>query len=272
MGRARGVLALGLVVAVGASCIGATPRPPSSGYGDPYRGNGQALFVKDSRGDWDIKEGDKPISSEKALEATGDKEYEARRQIAKDYNDRLYREGHRHRKRGHVMMGAGLIAAGVGLVLQLVVVKSLRSETSTMQTATAPETRDNSASGVATGVSGLGISLAVVGGVGVLYGYFGGKQPPPYHRWHTPEALNRPAYIRQQTEPYNEKLGVSSIPDELGGSLGPRRPGGPPMPRAQPPRPTPRTPSNGTTPAPPLRQPLPPPSGKKKMLGFRGGR
>ncbi|MCX5748244.1 MAG: hypothetical protein NT062_37810 [Proteobacteria bacterium] len=184
-----------MIAVVGASCIGEPPRPPTFGYGDPYRGNGQALFVKDSRGDWDIQEGHQTITSEQALEATGDKEYEARRQIAREYNERLYREGAVHRRRGNVMIGSGLVAAGVGLLLQFVVVKSMRSETSTMPTATAPEMRDSAASGLATGVSGLGISLAVTGGIGVLYGYLGGQRVDrghPSNRRRTTSGTRRP--------------------------------------------------------------------------------
>jgi hypothetical protein len=92
--------------------------------------------------------------------------------------------------------------------------------------------------------SGAGYLLTAAGATGIIYGYFGGRRAPPYHRWRTPDALNRPAYIRQQTEPYNESL-AGQIDDRL------------------PPRPPPTT----RQPPPTTRQPPP-----RKMPRFRGGK
>ncbi len=207
-------------------CIGAVMPPPTAGYGAPYRGTGEPIYVKDSRNDWNMTEGSHPLSSEQTLEATGDQEYEARRQIARTHNAQLYREGEAHRARGNLMLGVGLGVAVVGAVLALVVAPQLRIETTTAATATMPEMRDDKPGAVATGVANLGFLAFVVGTGGSLYGYLGGKRPPPYYPWHTPQALDRPAYVRQQTEPYNEKLGVSSTPGEepLTGPPGSRRP------------------------------------------------
>jgi hypothetical protein len=68
-------------------------------------------------------------------------------------------------------------------------------------------------SGTATTITfDLGVAAVALGVFGMSYGYLGGKQPPPYHFWRTPGPLDRPAYVRQQTEPYNEKLGHSTPP------------------------------------------------------------
>ena len=196
-----------VVVAACTGCIGTVSQPPTAGYGDPYRGTGEQISVKDSRTDWDITEGGHKITSEQALEATGDAEYEARRQIARDYNVRIYREGQAHRSRGNVMIGIGAGLTAIGLVLVGVVAKSLQQETITPPMGTMPEMRSYTASTGTTLSVDIGIVAVALGVVGMSYGYLGGKRPPPYHYWETPGPLNRPAYVRQQTEPYNEKLG-----------------------------------------------------------------
>jgi hypothetical protein len=201
-------------LALAPACIHAVPAPPTAGYGDPYRGTGAPIYVKDSRGDWDITEGKQKISSEHALEATGDPEYEARRQIAKAYNAHLRDEGEAHRRRGHRMMKVGAAAAIAGLVLGLFVPRALQSETDMSAGPGMPELRSYR-SGFASNAASAACLLLLVGGAGSLaYGYLGGRRPPPYHAWRTPGPLDRPAYVRQQTEPYNEKLGAPTIPDE----------------------------------------------------------
>lgn len=212
----RAATALALLVAMGSACITSVPPPPTIGYGAPYHGTGEGIYVKDSRNDWDITEGHHKISSEQALEATGDTEYETRRQIAKSYNSELGREGLAHKDRGNLMIRGSIIATIAGAVLSLVVAPRLQEETITPATATMPESRTYT-SGAATNLSAnLGLLLFIGGIAGISYGYFGGKKPPPYYEWKTPMALDRPAYVRQQTEPYNEKIGAPSIPDEDG--------------------------------------------------------
>jgi len=95
---------------MGSACITSVPPPPTVGYGAPYHGTGEGIYVKDSRNDWDITEGHHKISSEQALEATGDTEYETRRQIAKSYNSELGREGLAHKDRGNLMIRGSIIA------------------------------------------------------------------------------------------------------------------------------------------------------------------
>jgi len=212
------------VMAIGAGCIKPPPPPPTLGYGAPYRGTGEGIYVKDSRGDMDITEGHHKITSEQALEAAGDAEYEARRQIAKDYNVRLYREGMAHHDRGNLMMEVGGAAAIAGAIIGLIVAPHLASEAVTPATATMPESRTYTSGAAATATVNLGFALFTLGVVGVGYGYYGGSRPPPYYAWHTPGPLNRPAYLHQQTEPYNEKIGAPSIADEDGE----QKPSGPP--------------------------------------------
>lgn len=238
------------VLAMGAGCIKPPPAPPTLGYGAPYRGTGEGVYVKDSRSDWDVTEGHHKISSEQALEAAGDAEYEARRQIAKDYNVKLYREGMAHRDRGNLMIEAGTVAAIAGAIIGLVIAPHLATETITPATPGMPESRTYTSGAAATATVNLGFALFTLGVVGVGYGYYGGSRPPPYYAWHTPDPLNRPAYVRQQTEPYNEKIGAPSIPDEDGQ----QKPSGPPgqVPRLRP----------GATP------PIPP----AHMPAMRGGR
>jgi hypothetical protein len=209
MGKTWGVVAL---VSVG--CIKAVAPPPSAGYGEPYKGTGEQISVKDSRNDWDITEGTHRITSEQALEATGDAEYEARRQIAKDYNVRIYREGQAHRDRGNIMIGAGAGVTVIGLVLAGVVAKALQQTTTTPAMSGAPEMRSVTSGAATTITFDVGVAAVAIGVLGMSYGYLGGKQPPPYHFWRTPGPLDRPAYVRQQTEPYNDKLTSSAPPED----------------------------------------------------------
>ncbi|MFT3692626.1 MAG: hypothetical protein QM831_05765 [Kofleriaceae bacterium] len=197
-----------------AGCIGETRPPPTVGFGEPYHGTGQGLYVKDSRGDWAIYEGAQPITSEQALEASGDAEYEARRQIARDYNVKLYREGLAHRTVGYAWISAGVVGCVAGIVLGLIVPKHLQEETTTPATATSPEMRVTTSGTAATLTANLGLALFIGGIAGMAYGSYGINKVPPYVEWHTPPALNRPAYVRQHTEPYNEKVGAPPISTE----------------------------------------------------------
>ena len=259
MHRSRAGIALVGVLGLVAACIPPVPTEPTAGYGAPYKGTGAPIYVKDSRTDWTIAEGDHPITSEKALEATGDQEYEARRQIAKDYNVKLYREGLVHRSRGTIMIDSSIAVLVVGLAIAAFLPNRFEVTTVTPATATTPEMRSTKPGGSAKTAEYAGIGLASLGGLGVLYGYFGGKAPPPYHRWHTPGPLDHASYVRQQTEPYNEKIGAPSISgqsnvDDLPLAPGQRRP--PPVRPAGPPK-TNRPPTTGR---PPMKGPPPPPA------------
>ncbi|GEM_PF-2610497 len=200
--RAVRLVALGLLSA----CITSVQSPPTTGYGTPYRGTGQGIYVLDTPGNLEIVEGRERINSERALEATSDAEYEARRQIARDYNTRLYREALAHKDLGNNMVRGGVAGVAIGLVLSLVVAPKLQTETVTPAMAGAPEQRAYTSGAAVALAANLGLVLAIAGVVGVGYGYYGGKNPPPYHEWQTPPSLNRPAYVRQQTEPYNQKI------------------------------------------------------------------
>jgi hypothetical protein len=190
-------------------CITSVTAPPTAGYGAPYHGNGQPILVGDSTGGWDVKEGDTAITSEQALEATGDSEYEARRQIAKHYNERLYDQGHAHARNGTILVVIGVAAAVAGAVLSSVLANSLRGETVTPATTDMPETRTYDSGSLQIEGAGLAIGGAVIAGLG----YYLGVRSPPYHEWKTPEQLDRPAYVRQLTEPYNEKIPQDKKPE-----------------------------------------------------------
>lgn len=191
----------------------AVPPPPALGYGAPYRGTGEGIYVKDSRTDWDITEGHHKITSEQALEAAGDPEYEARRQIAKAYNDRLHQEGQAHHARGYHLIEAGALVLIAGAIATFVVAPKLQTHTDNPATATDPETSFYRSGPATELVANAGLVAMIAGALGIPYGWYGGSRPPPYHEWHTPEPLNRPAYVRQQTEPYNAKIGAPSMPD-----------------------------------------------------------
>jgi hypothetical protein len=215
MTRARrlGTAAL-LVVMQG--CMRPIPPAPMAGYGAPYQGTGQPIYVKDSRTDWTITEGKAELSSEQALEASGDQEYEARRQMMKDYNVRLYREGLAHQTRGRIVMLAGVLVAIGGYIGFSQLAHHAVETTTTPPTDTMPEMRMTTPTSGASGLALLGTVSIYVGVAMVGYGYLGGSKPPPYQAWHTPAALDRPAYVRQQTEGYNEKIGAPGVSEAPG--------------------------------------------------------
>jgi hypothetical protein len=208
-----GTAALLLIVQ---ACMKPIPPPPTAGYGAPYQGTGQPIYVKDSRTDWTITEGGQHITSEQALEASGDQEYEARRQIMKDYNVQLYREGLAHQTRGRLMMIAGAAVSVFGYIGFRILARDA-VETMTMPaTDTTPEMRTTTPTGGAAGYALLGSASIYVGIAILAYGVLGGSRPPPYQEWHTPPALDRPAYVRQQAESYNEKVGAPGVSDAPG--------------------------------------------------------
>jgi hypothetical protein len=218
---------LPVTLAIG-GCFPVTPLPPTAGYGAPYKGTGEGIYVKDSRTDWDITEGHHKITSEQALEASGDPEYEPRRQIAKAYNDRLYREAQHHHKLAYRLIGASIGAIVVGGVMR-VLATSLQSEAIMPPTSTTPEMQTYTSGFSSDVLSTTGSALIIAGVCGIPYAYIGGRKPPPYHDWHTPGPLARPAYVRQQTETYNERVAAPSVPEGL-----------PPPPGVVPPRHIPR--------------------------------
>ncbi len=194
--------ALALIATTASACFATVPPPPTTGYGAPYHGTGEPIVVSDTTSGWGAREGSHAITTEQALEATGDAEYEARRQNAKRYNARVYDEGRSHARTGTAMVAVAVVAVAAGLFLSSSLANGLRSETTTAATAMMPETRDYSTGFVNLGGYGL-VGVGVLTG---LAGYYFGSRTPPYHEWKTPDALNRPAYVRQMTEPYNEKL------------------------------------------------------------------
>lgn len=200
-------LAAGVLAVLLAGCFKPVPPPPVLGYGDPYRGNGQTIFVKDSRDDWDITEGAQKISAEQALEASGDVEYEQRRQQMKAYNAQLEREGKRNRRRGTIMTAAGIGAIVLGMIVSYAIAPNMTSDSRTAATATAPEMLEtgNKGSGY-TGMYFLGGAMLYGGGAAAVYALIFARKDPPYRAWRVPDALNRPAYIRRATEDYNAKL------------------------------------------------------------------
>ncbi|MBX3226422.1 MAG: hypothetical protein KIT84_44630 [Labilithrix sp.] len=199
-----------------AACLPELPPPPTRGYGAPYAGTGKPIYVKDSRNDWQASEGGRPITSEQALEATKDEEYEIRRQAAKAYNEKIHVEGQSNRSLGKVLMYAGTGVAVAGFAVMFVLPSALRETTTTPRTATEPEVRVTEAGGASTAAL-LGGLLVGLAGIGMIaYGYVGGSKDPPYHLWRTPSALDRPAYVREKTEAYNERIGAPPVEEQPG--------------------------------------------------------
>jgi hypothetical protein len=175
--------------------------PPTVGYGEPYRGTSELISVKDSRTDWTISEGKRRITSEQALELTGDQDYETRREELNRYNHELYAQAKHHHTWGYVWMiaSAGLAVGGVAYGFE-----GTRSQD----------------------LAYAAYAAAVVGVIAYYYAHRAASVPPPYITWKTPTALDRPAYVRQQTEAYNAKHGgaapTSSDDDQLGVAPGQR--------------------------------------------------
>lgn len=197
-------------------CFHELPPPPTKGYGEPYKGSGKPIYVKNGRNDWNITEGQRPITSEQALEATKDEEYETRRQDAKKYNEQIQAEGESHRTLGKIFLGTGSALAIAGFAVMIAVPSLLRDETMTPATATDPDTRLTKPGGASNAalIGGLVVGLA---GLGLAaYGYIGGAKDPPYHEWRTPKDLDRPAYVREKTEAYNETIGAPPVEEQPG--------------------------------------------------------
>lgn len=187
-------------------CLMKTPPAPLAGYGPPYKGTGEAIFIKDSRTDWTISEGTRPITPEQALEASGDQEYETRRQIMKAHNEALHRAGKKHRRTAKIMIFSGLGLIAVGFIGGTIMAFATKSETISPPTAMDPAMRVVEPSATSNLFSLLGLVGVSAGVVGIGYGLYGSILKPPYVQWHVPYDMNRPSYIRQQVEPYNEKL------------------------------------------------------------------
>jgi hypothetical protein len=198
-------LALPAALAV-AGCLRPMDAPPTVGYGEPYRGDGQKIRVKDSRTDWDIHEGERLMTHEQALEASKDPEYEQRRQIMKQHDAALYAQAKRHRKLGFAMIAAAAATFVGGLVVSYGIGPHFDNHAITPATAEDPEMDHVTASGASTGLALLGTVMIVGGLAGMGYGYYGAWHQPAYVAWKIPEALDRPAYIRRFTEEYNEAL------------------------------------------------------------------
>lgn len=179
-------------------CV-ADVKAPDEGV--PYVGTGEPIYVNDFRGGWGIREGGAGISSEQALAAAGDEEYERRRQIALAYNRTLDDEVRRNRVWGGLMM-----AASVAVIFAVVVLYWRRRRT-------ARRRKVSSFQWLVTVASCAG-SIAL-GGVGC----YAANKTPAYHVWRTPEPLDRPAYVRQATELYNVSIGAPPI-DEQPGAIG----------------------------------------------------
>jgi hypothetical protein len=195
-----------VVVTLLQACLTTTPPPPTAGFGAPYKGTGETIFVKDSRTDWTISEGDHELTAEQALEAVGDAAYEARRQRLKAHNDELYRVGKRHRRTATIMIVSSLALIAIGALGGTWLARSYETQTVRPATATLPEQRVIEPSDTAHAITTVGTLTVITGAVGIAYGVYGSSQRPPYLRWRIPAAMDRPAYIRQQVEPYNEKL------------------------------------------------------------------
>lgn len=286
-GRTRSRTALGCVISVvlAQGCLRKTPLPPTRGYGEPYKGTGETIFVKDSRTDWDITEGQsKKLTSAQALEASGDPEYERRRQLMKAHNENLYRVGKQHRSTAKKMIIGGIVMIAAGSIGGTLLAQSFKETTLTPATADTPEMRTIGPSGASAGFSLLGSAVGTLGIVAIAYAVYGSMQKPPYYEWRVPTSMDRPSYIRQQIEPYNEKLTPANpIPKKRPGGvpdLGGSRPkpgqmgtgaGGTPPPTGGPPTKNPPTGGSPKKNPPPPPIPTKPPSGgKKSKKPFKG--
>lgn len=217
--RASRLPAAGPALALALALVGCLPavRPvPTLGYGEPYKGDGKAVYVKDSRNDWAVEQSGKHITSEQALEIASDQEYLARREIAKEYNKKLFAEAESRHTKGTVMMGTGAVAILGGVASAVFLPSLLRESNSTPASATEPETREKKAGALSSTALIGGIALVVIGAGVIYFGFKGGRAEPPYHVWKTPKALDRPAYVRQQTEAYNEKIGATVVAEQPG--------------------------------------------------------
>lgn len=189
-----------------AGCLGPMPPPPTLGYGAPYQGTGEKITVIDSRTDWRILEGKRPMSSEQALEASHDTEYETRRQIMKAHNATLYKQALRHRKLGYMMIGVAAATFVGGLIVSYGVAPGLATKDTTPATMDMPEMQHVTASG-ASNLAALIGTIGIWGGLaGMGYGYYGAWHKPDYVPWHTPRDLDRPAYVDQPVDVYNEEI------------------------------------------------------------------
>jgi hypothetical protein len=212
--RRRTALLLFVSLATNACIVPGVEAPPTAGYGEPFHGNGKAIAVKDGRSDWSISQGGEKLTSEQALEATGDSEYLARRREAKAFNDKVFAEGNANTVKANVMVYSGALMVLGGLAMHFFLANRLADRPITPGTDVDPDSRAARANVASETVRWGGLGLAALGLGAIIYGVGGSRGDPPYVAWKTPRALDRPAYVRQSTEAYNEKLGVASAPTQ----------------------------------------------------------
>lgn len=206
----RGTVATLLVaLSLNACIVPGVDAPPSSGYTENYKGNGKPIYVKDGRSAWSIDEGGERLSSERALEATGDAEYLARKREAKAFNDKLFAEGKGNTVKANVFVYSGALMVLGGLAAHFFLANRLVDRPITPATDVDPESRAAQGTTASESVRWGGLGLAALGIGAIVYGIVGSRGEPPYVAWKTPHALDRPAYVRQSAEAYNEKLGVA---------------------------------------------------------------
>ncbi len=205
----RGTVATLLVaLSLNACIVPGVEAPPATGYAESYSGNGKPIYVKDGRSDWSIDQGGEKLSSEHALEATGDTEYLTRKRASKAFNDKLFAEGKSNTVKANVIVYSGAVMVLAGLAAHFFLANRLVDRPITPATDVDPESRAAQGTTASESVRWGGLGLAALGVGAIVYGIVGSRGEPPYVAWKTPSALNRPAYVRQSAEAYNEKLGA----------------------------------------------------------------
>lgn len=207
--RRSTVVTLLAALSLNACIVPGVDAPPTSAYSENYRGNGKPIYVKDGRSSWSIDQGGEKLSSEHALEATGDAEYLARKREAKAFNDKLFAEGKSNTVKGNVLVYSGALMILGGLAAHFFLANRLVDRPITPATDVDPESRAAQGTTASESVRWGGLGLAALGIGAIVYGIVGSRGEPPYVAWKTPSALDRPAYVRQSTEAYNEKLGAT---------------------------------------------------------------
>lgn len=188
----------------------ATADPPLDGYGPRYQGTGEVIFVKDSRNDWDVSEGNKPITADQALQAANDVPYEERRRELKEYNALLKQEADRNQLIAWTLGSASAVSALVGVGIALVVSPLVTDKTQVQAPSeTTAEIVKSTPNAASLASDGTAIALMLGGTAGFLYAIYGGSIEPPYVPWTIPDEMNRPAYVRRPVEAYNAKIAPS---------------------------------------------------------------
>ena len=203
------VVPLLAALSLNACIVPGVDAPPSGAYAETYQGNGKPINVKDGRSDWSIDQGGEKITSEHALEATGDAEYQARKRQSKEFNDKLFAEGKSNTVKANVLVYSGALMILGGLAAHFFLANRLVDRPLTPATDVEPESRAAQGTTASESVRWGGLGLAALGIGAIVYGIVGSRGEPPYVAWKTPPALDRPAYVRQSAEAYNEKLGAA---------------------------------------------------------------